>query len=261
MYGLSADVYDTLYSFKDYEEESRKISRLIAQHKRSGGRRLLDVACGTGSHLALLESDFECSGVEPSAEMRRKAKEKLPFVEVHEGDMKSFDLDSQFDVVLCLFSAIGYMKDLDELRSAAQNMMNHLVPGGVLIAEPWLSPEVYRDGKVHANFVDEPDLKIARMVKGEKQGRLSIMEMHHLVADPSGVRHFVERHEMGLFTREEYMGAFSDDGFETSWEEDGLMADRGLVIVVREEVPAREKERKHKKGPQVQGNQGAFEFE
>lgn len=260
MYGLSADVYDTLYSFKDYEEESREVSRLIADHKRSGGRRLLDVACGTGGHLALLESDFDCAGVEPSAEMRRKFREKLPFIEVHDGDMRSFDLGVQFDVVLCLFSAIGYMKNLDELRSAAQTMMKHLVPGGVLIAEPWLSPDVYKEGKVHANFVDEPEMKIARMVKGEREGRLSIMEMHHLVADLSGVRHFVERHEMGLFTKEEYVNAFSDEGFDTSWEDDGLMADRGLVIVVREGGVEERENRLKMKSPSVHENQGAFDF-
>ena len=209
----------------------------------------------------LLESDFDCAGVEPSAEMRRKFKEKLPFVEVHDGDMRTFDLRSEFDIVLCLFSAIGYMKDTKELKEAATNMKRHLAPGGALIVEPWLSPEVYRSGKVHANFVDEPELKIARMTKGEQEGRLSIMEMHHLVADLTGVRHFVERHEMGLFTKEEYLEAFTFDGIETVWEEDGLMAGRGLVISVRSLSDSAEKARHEKKSPQVQGNQGAFDFD
>lgn len=260
MYGLSAEVYDTLYSFKNYEEESQKVCSLIVEHKRSSGRRLLDVACGTGSHLALLESEFECMGVEPSAEMRRKAREKLPFIDVVDGDMRTFEIGSEFDVVLCLFSAIGYMKTLDELTVAGQNMMRHLAPGGVLIVEPWLSPDIYRPGRVHANFVDDPELKVARMTKGEIDGRLSIMEMHHLVADLSGVRHFVERHEMGLFTREEYLSAFKGEGFETLWEEDGLMADRGLVIVVRESAADTAKVLKNAASPSVHGNQGAFDF-
>ncbi len=260
MYGLSADVYDTLYSFKNYEEESQKVCALIAEHKRSSGRRLLDVACGTGSHLAFLEPDFECIGVEPSAEMKRKAKEKLPSMEVHDGDMRTFDLGSEFDVVLCLFSAIGYMKNLDELGAAAKNMLRHLAPGGVLIVEPWLSPEVYQSGRTHATFVDEPELKIARMTLGERDGRLSIMEMHHLIADLSGVRHFVERHEMGLFTKEEYVGAFLGDGLKTFWEDDGLMASRGLVISVREQAPEAEKAREEEMSPLVPGNQGAFDF-
>ena len=114
MYGLSAEVYDALYSFKDYEEESQKVCDLIAKHKAYSGTRLLDVACGTASHLKHLERAFDCAGVEPSAEMRARAQSKLPFATIHDGDMRWFDLEETFDVVLCLFGDIGYMKVLDD---------------------------------------------------------------------------------------------------------------------------------------------------
>lgn len=261
MYGLSAEVYDALYSFKNYEEESQKVCDLIRKHKASSGVRLLDVACGTGSHLAHLEGEFQCAGVEPAADMRARAQSKLPFVTFHEGDMRWFDLKESFDIVLCLFSAIGYMKDLENLALAAQNMTRHLAAGGALIVEPWLSPDAYRGGNLHASFVDRPDLKVARMVKGEKEGRLSIMDMHHLVATDDGVRHFVERHEMGLFTKEEYLGAFTQEGCETIWMDEGLMTGRGLVIVKRE-LSRKPEGWSHqaKTNPSVPENQGAFDF-
>lgn len=261
MYGLSAEVYDSLYSFKNYEEESQKVCELIAKHRASSGNRLLDVACGTGSHLAHLEKDFHCTGVEPSAEMRARAQSKLPFATFHDGDMRWFDLGEEFDVVLCLFSAIGYMKDPENLRLAAQNMIRHLAPGGVLLVEPWLSPEVYVAGHLHANFVDKPELKVARMVKGEKEGRLSIMDMHHLVANQDGVKHFVERHEMGLFTKEEYLEAFSQEGTETIWLDEGLMTGRGMVVVTKAAAHQPPKQTlAAKKSPSVPENQGAFDF-
>lgn len=261
MYGLSAEVYDALYSFKDYEKESQKVCELIAKHKASEGIKLLDVACGTGSHLAHLEAEFHCTGVEPSAEMRAKAQSKLPFAAIHDGDMRWFDFGESFDVVLCLFSAIGYMEDLENLAVAAQNLIRHIAPGGALIVEPWLSPEVYRAGNLHANFVDRPDLKVARMVKGEKKGRLSIMDMHHLMATDDGVKHYVERHEMGLFTKEEYLDAFAQEGCETVWLEEGLMTGRGLVIVTRPIGADLEPEAKaDKKQAPAKSSQAAFEF-
>jgi hypothetical protein len=61
------------------------------------------------------------------------------------------------------------------------------------------------------------------------RGRLSVLDMHHLVATPNRVEHFVERLELGLFTHDEYFDAFRRAGLETSYDSDGLMG-RGLYI-------------------------------
>lgn len=50
-----ADVYDAIYSFKDYSAEAARILALP-------GRNLLDVGCGTGLHLQHLVSRFDCAG-------------------------------------------------------------------------------------------------------------------------------------------------------------------------------------------------------
>src|SRR6266567_1941250 len=73
---------------------------------------------------------------------------------------------------------------------ALQTMRRHLNPGGVLLIEPWLAPERFKAGHLSATFVNQPDLKIARMNKGEVEGRLSIMNFHYLVATPAGIEHF-----------------------------------------------------------------------
>lgn len=40
--------YDKIYSFKNYDQEAGRIAQIIEEHLCSDGRRLLDVACGTG---------------------------------------------------------------------------------------------------------------------------------------------------------------------------------------------------------------------
>jgi len=55
------------------------------------------------------------------------------------------------------------------------------------MVEPWLTPQQWRKRSVHANFVDQPELKIARMNISETKGKLSFMDMHHLVATPKRV--------------------------------------------------------------------------
>ena len=49
------------------------------------------------------------------------------------------------------------------------------------------------------------------------------------VGTPEGIRCFTERHELGLFSHEEYEAAFESAGLETSFDPEGLMG-RGLFV-------------------------------
>jgi hypothetical protein len=128
-----------------------------------------------------------------------------------------------------MFSSIGYVRTAERLRSAVSSMARHLEPGGVLVVEPWLSPEVWVDRHVGAVFVDQPELKIARMNVGEREGNLSIFEFEYLVGTPNGLERFNERHELGLFTVEQYLKAFRAAGLEVDHDPEGPMG-RGLYI-------------------------------
>jgi len=232
LYQKSAAHYDAIYSFKNYQKEADKVHQLIQQHKRSSGRTLLDVACGTGGHLAFLRQHYEVEGLDVNPDMLKIARQKYPDMRFHQGEMASFSLKRKFDAIICLFSSIGYVKTKQRLRQTIQNMAGHLQPGGVLIIEPWFSPEAFTPGTVHGLWVDKPDLKIARINISLVKDNLSIMDMHHLVGTPSGIEHFVERHEMALFTHEEYLEAFRTANIEVTHEREGLTG-RGLYVATQ----------------------------
>jgi SAM-dependent methyltransferase len=231
VFSRSARIYDAIYaSIRDYPREAAELDGLI-QARRRGARSLLDVACGTGKHLAHLADRYEVEGLDADAEMLAVARERLPNVRFHEEDMTSFDLGRRFDAVTCMFSSIGYARTPERLRAAIGAMARHLEPGGVLVVEPWLSPEAWQDGHLGSVFVDEPDLKIARLNIGERQGVTSVFDFHYLVATPAGVEHFAERHELGLFTTDEQVEAFRTAGLEVEHDPEGPM-DRGLFVGV-----------------------------
>lgn len=231
MFERSAELYDAVYDFKDYAAESRTLHEMIGRHVRTGARTLLDVACGTGQHLALLRAWYEVEGVELDPGMLGVARRRLHGVPLVQGDMLDVRLGRRFDAVTCLFSSIGYVATVSRMRRAVRNLRRHVAPGGVLIVEPWFTPDKYSAGHIAGRFVDRPKLKIARVTVGEQEGMLSIMDMHYLVASPAGVERFVERHELGLFTHEEYLAAFRDSGLDVHYDPDGLMG-RGLYIGV-----------------------------
>jgi ubiquinone/menaquinone biosynthesis C-methylase UbiE len=232
MYRQLASYYDEIYHFKDYQKEAEKIETLINQYKKSPGNHLLDVACGTGNHIAHLKQHFSVEGLDFSPEMLRIARKKHPDVVFDRGDMTSFKLKNRFDVITCLFSAIGHVKTKPRMRRAVRVMASHLQPGGLMILEPWITPADFRKGIVGFNSVDKPNLKIARINIGKVRGPVSELEFHYLIGTSSKVQHIVDRELMGLWTNEEYLDAFRDAGLEVVFDTEGLMG-RGLYLGVK----------------------------
>ena len=81
----------------------------------------------------------------------------------------------------------------------------------------------------HLLSVDEPDLKIARMAHSGRIGGLATMDFEYLVGTPAGIEAFSERHELALFTDEEYRQAFDGAGLCVERDPEGLIG-RGLYI-------------------------------
>src|SRR5918998_228728 len=120
MYTQSARFYDALYRFKDYAAASGQLVSLL-QQRNPNAETLLDVACGTGKHLENLRDQYQVEGLDLNPEMLEIARRRCPDVSFHQGDMANFNLGRTFDVVTCLFSAIGYVKTLDNLQRAVAN--------------------------------------------------------------------------------------------------------------------------------------------
>jgi SAM-dependent methyltransferase len=229
VFSRSQRLYDSIYSFKDYPAEAETLRSLIRE-RRPRARSLLDVACGTGKHLELLRGDFDVAGVDLDPDMIALARERLgDEVPLQVGDMAEFDLGRTFDVVVCLFSSIAYTRTEERLRSAVANLARHAGPDGLVLVEPWFYPEDWTAGHVSANFVDEEDLKVARMSLSPPLSDPLTMRFHYLVATTEGIESFTEEHVVGMFTHQQYVDAFRAAGLSVEHDPEGLMG-RGLFV-------------------------------
>lgn len=216
-----APYYDHIYSFLDYRAAADTLRALISEH-HPGARSLLDVACGSGKHLDHLRQHYRVEGLDLLPAMLDHARARCPDVPLHQGDMTDFSLGREFDVVSCLFCSIGLVVTLEKAERAIARMAAHLAPGGLLIVEPWITPEQCWTHKVTSESIDTPGLRIARMYAYEMAGRTSVYDIHYLVGTPAGVTHFTEREVRGLFTHEEYVAAFNKAGLSASYFDMGL---------------------------------------
>jgi SAM-dependent methyltransferase len=129
-----APFYDDLCQDQDYEWWWSALLPLV---ERAGvpGRRVLDVACGTGTSLVpLLAGGWSGAGVDVSARMLEQARDKLgPEVPLHEHDMRELPELGAFDLVCVLNDAVNYLLDDDQLVEAFTGFRRNLVRGGVVV--------------------------------------------------------------------------------------------------------------------------------
>jgi SAM-dependent methyltransferase len=234
MFRNTAKYYDEIYASmkKDYAGEAAKANKFIQKHKKTNGRKLLDVACGTGTHANYLNQYYDVEGIDLDTKMIAVAKSKYSSIKFQYGDMVNFSMSRKFDVITCLFSSIGYVKTKTRLQKAVKNMAGHLRAGGILLIEPWFSQDQWTVGRMSLASVDRDDLKLTRISRSSRSRGVSIIEFQYLIGTSRKITHVTERHEMGLFSKKDYLDAFHSAGLKTVHDPRGLDG-RGLYIGIK----------------------------
>jgi len=131
----AAEAYgeDSLYDLLNQFEEDVPFYLGLA---RQAGGKVLEIGCGTGRVLhRLLEAGVDVVGLDISAEMLRRARERLaggPRVELVQGDMRTFQLPHEFSLIIMPYCTFMYATSDAERRAVFERCYRHLAPGGVL---------------------------------------------------------------------------------------------------------------------------------
>lgn len=231
------DVYDTIYGGrgKNYRSESAVVTRHV-RSRRPEAVSILDVGCGTGGHLRHFAEDFaEVEGVDLAEGMLAVARRELPGIPVRTGDMRSFDLGRRYDAVVSLFSAVGNLVGQDELDATLATFARHLVPGGVVVVEPWWFPENFTPNHIGGSVTTVSGRTVARVSHTVRDSEAaSRMDVHYVIGEAGkGVQHFSDTHVMALYPREAYEKAFTRAGLTAEYVT-GEYAGNGLFIGVKQ---------------------------
>jgi SAM-dependent methyltransferase len=227
-YEHSAHLYDLMYVRRDYTTTAEEI-RAIAEHALPDARDLLDVGCGTGRHLEVLTRWYRGDGLDINPMMLELTRARCPDLGLHEADMRDFDIEPRFDVITCLFSAIGHVETAAAMHDSVRRMAAHLRSPGLLIVEPWFTPESFWDGHLAANFQNEEETKLAWMYRQRREDLMAVLDIHYLVGGEGQPEYIRERQDLGLFTLEEMAAAFADAGLDVDYRESAVW-NRGLYV-------------------------------
>jgi SAM-dependent methyltransferase len=133
-YDVVARGYDLLTADYAYEPWVAAIEQLaLASGLR--GRRLLDVACGTGSSfLPFLARGYTVTACDGSPAMVAIAAAKAPLdVDVAVADMRELPVYGRFDLVTCLDDAINHLDCPEDVVRAFAGVRANLDAGGLFV--------------------------------------------------------------------------------------------------------------------------------
>jgi ubiquinone/menaquinone biosynthesis C-methylase UbiE len=199
-----APFYDLVKSHRNHDAEAASIRGLIHQYAPQA-KTVLEVACGTGTLLARLK-EYERVGVDASEPMLAVARKKLgDGVALVHGKMQDFRLPRPgADVLLLLDGAIGYA-GLAELEPTLQQFARHLVDGGLLIVEPWYTPDEWEPKKVHVTHHADDVATVVRVAYGYPDGRI---DFHTTIGTSAGLHVFDECYDFTLHPEDVMKAAF-----------------------------------------------------
>lgn len=135
-YEQMACVFD---EFTAHHNHALWIEGLLEVLERHGlaGRRLLDVACGTGkSFLPLLDGGWQITGCDLSQAMLARARAKTNGrARLEVADLRRLPVLGSFDLIWCLGDAVNYMIDDADLLACLGGLRANLAPKGRLLLD------------------------------------------------------------------------------------------------------------------------------
>jgi glycine/sarcosine N-methyltransferase len=135
--GIAED-YDDMFP-RDVAEESRMLAPLFERH---GVKSVLDCACGTGLHVAMLSRQgYDVTGSDASETMLEQARRRFDEqgIEARLQDTEWAELpvvfDERFDAVICIGNSLPLATSDNAVQEALSGMYGVLAPGGVLVVQ------------------------------------------------------------------------------------------------------------------------------
>ncbi|WP_254565886.1 class I SAM-dependent methyltransferase [Oscillatoria sp. HE19RPO] len=185
VYDDISDAYDLVYT--DVDKKIPFVSNLLKKHQR---QHILELGSGSGLFtIPLKEKGFNIEGLEISPQMMAVTQKKSPDLILHQGDMRNFSLEKQFDAILALSSALTLLSNHEEIAQCLQQTFQHLVPGGDFIIELPNHPlEIANSNgtqEVHCNN----DRSIVVVIQSQKADELWRECWHIFRASAEGFQH------------------------------------------------------------------------
>lgn len=130
------------------------------------GMKILEPLCGTGRFLVpFLEAGLDICGMDLSAEMLAKLKEKAPDAKVVQADILEYTTEERFDYIFIPSGSVSLFTDMDVCKRVIEKLKGLLAVGGTFI---------FAVDTVANRCRDDDEYKLTASVKTKEGLKLSL---------------------------------------------------------------------------------------
>jgi SAM-dependent methyltransferase len=220
--GEYSNIYDILYGEKDYDGECNLIEQIIRDYSKIPVQSILDLGCGTGNHsLRFAERGYQVTGVDRSKEMleiaRAKADMKGIKCDFLQSDIREFNTDKKYDVVIIMFAVLGYQQENKDVFAVLKTVSKHLKTGGIFIFDIWYGPAVLnqKPGE-RVRVIEDGSTKVIRVSSGKLNIIRHLVDVYFHLWNIRGdriVSETTENHTVRFFFPQELVFFLNQVGF------------------------------------------------
>ena len=171
---FDSENYLRVYSHRNQEEAERLVELIAKNSNLKANSLVLDMACGAGRHaLTFAKLGFKVTAVDLSQRLISEAKKNanLEGVELDFilSDILEYESNKKFDLVVNLFTSIGYFENDDENYTVIKKAYNLLNQGGYFVLD-YFNKDFLLKNLIPTTVFSENGLKITqnRLIEGTR---------------------------------------------------------------------------------------------
>ncbi len=179
--------YKLLYGHRDEQEAQEWVSAIIEHTGPVRGARVLDMGCGRGRHVRCFAlAGARVTGIDLSPESIEEARRLVPEADLRVHDMRDPLAEAEFDLVVCLFTSLGYSPRREDDQQAVDAAAIALKPNGLFVLDLLNGQRVGRalvgqehHTEEHVNFSIQRNMEgkdIVKRITVEDQGAVRCFE-------------------------------------------------------------------------------------
>jgi SAM-dependent methyltransferase len=214
LYGELASWFHLLTPPDEYEEEAEIYRRTMEEAAEGPVRSVLELGSGGGNNAFHLKEQFEMTLTDVSEEMLEVSRSLNPECEHVHGDMRTLRLGREFDAVFA-HDAVDYLATRDDLRACINTAALHCRDGGVALFVPDYVRESFTPGADHGGQ-DEGDRGLRYLEwqwDPDPNDTTYLVDFAYLLREGNDVRAVHDRHECGLFGKDDWRTLLTEAGF------------------------------------------------
>lgn len=209
---FNTEEYLNVYQHRNESDAEEHLKLIFDNIKIPKGAKILDMACGAGRHAIILSrKNFDVTAVDLSENLLSMAKESAKkenlFINFIQSDIRKFETEQKFNLVLNLFTSFGYFETDEENFSVLQKAYDNLEIGGYFVLDFFNSEYIQKNLiEFSEEIINEAEIHQFRKIKNNRvTKKIVITKNGNLTQFEESVR---------MFTKDELVDAIQKIGFD-----------------------------------------------